>query len=384
VEGGAGRESEERSVTSGHITLFMCGDIMTGRGIDQVLPHAGDPRIFEPYMKSATGYVELAEEVNGPIPKPVDFSYIWGDALDELRRVAHDVRIVNLETAVTKSDEYWKGKGVNYRMNPENIPCITVAGINCCALANNHVLDWGYPGLAETLETLKRNDVAGPGAGRDLREAESPAVFEVEDRGRVLVFSFGSGTAGIPSSWTASDESPGINMLRDMSGEMVGQIAEKVRKLKERGDIVVLSVHWGGNWGYEIPQEQREFARGLIDRAGVDVIHGHSSHHIKGIEVYKNKLILYGCGDFLNDYEGIGGYGYFRGDLGLMYFACIDPSTGKLVSLVMTPTQVKHFKVNRAARADAQWLTDVLNREGKKFGTQAELSEDDIIALRWD
>lgn len=384
MKSAAQRGSDESSGTSNQITLFMCGDVMTGRGIDQVLPYPGDPRIYEPYMRSATGYVKLAEEVNGPIPRPVDFSYIWGDALDELERVAHDVRIINLETAVTKSDDYWKGKGINYRMNPENIPCITAAGINCCALANNHVLDWGYPGLIETLETLEKKDLAGAGAGRDLREAEAPAVFEVGGRGRVIVFSFGSGTGGIPLIWAASEDSPGVNLLRDLSEGTVRHIGEKVRKVKQGGDIVVLSIHWGGNWGYEIAQEQREFAHGLIDRAGVDVIHGHSSHHVKGIEVYKSRLILYGCGDFLNDYEGIGGYGYFRGDLGLMYFAGIDSSTRKIVSLQMTPTQVKHFRVNRAARADAQWLTDILNREGTTFGTRADLSEDNVMTLRWD
>jgi poly-gamma-glutamate synthesis protein (capsule biosynthesis protein) len=85
------------------ITLFLCGDVMTGRGIDQVLPHPGDPLIHEHYMKSALGYVKIAEEVNGPIARPVDFSYIWGDALGELDCRAPDLRIINLETSVTTS-----------------------------------------------------------------------------------------------------------------------------------------------------------------------------------------------------------------------------------------------------------------------------------------
>lgn len=66
-----------------------------------------DPRIDESYVTSALRYVELAEEVNGPIPRPVDFAYVWGDALAELERVAPDVRIINLETAVTKSNDCW-------------------------------------------------------------------------------------------------------------------------------------------------------------------------------------------------------------------------------------------------------------------------------------
>ena len=62
----------------------------------------------------------------------------------------------------------------------------------------------------------------------------------------------------------------------------------------------------------------------LIDNAAVDIIHGHSSHHIKGIEIYKGKPVIYGSGDFINDYEGIGGHEYFRGDLSLMYFVTFD------------------------------------------------------------
>ena len=67
--------------------------------------------------------------------------------------------------------------------------------------------------------------------------------------------------------------------------------------------------------------------------AGIHVVHGHSSHHFKGIEVYRNRPILYGCGDFLNDYEGIGGHRRFRGELALMYFPILDPATGDLLSL---------------------------------------------------
>ena len=126
---------------------------MTGRGIDQILPHPSDRAIHEPWMKSAVDYVALAEQANGPIARPVAFSYIWGDALAELARVAPQARIINLETAVTTSDD-WLDKGINYRMNPQNLGCLSVAGIDCCALANNHVLDWGQAGLIETLTSL--------------------------------------------------------------------------------------------------------------------------------------------------------------------------------------------------------------------------------------
>lgn len=99
--------------------------------------------------------------------------------------------------------------------------------------------------------------------------------------------------------------------------------------------------------------------------------------------MYKEKLILYGSGDFLNDYEGIGGYEEFRGDLALMYFATVDPLTGNLVRLQMTPTRTRHFKVNRASKTDTQWLKNILNREGRRFGTQLGLGRDQVLTLIW-
>jgi len=365
------------------ITLFLCGDVMIGRGIDQVMPHPSDPILYEPYMRDARGYVEIAEEANGPIPQPISFSYIWGDALAEWERTKPDVKIINLETTITKSGDYWQGKDIHYRMNPGNIPCLTAAGIDCCALANNHILDWGYHGLTETLRTLKKAKVHGVGVGKNLKEAQSPAVMKVRSKGRVVVFSFGSPDSGIPLSWAASEDKPGLWLLRELSKETILDIQENIQQVKQPKDITIASIHWGGNWGYEISREQREFAHRLIDEAGVDIIHGHSAHHVKGIEVYQDKLIIYGCGNFLDDYEGIGGHEHFRSDLGLMFFPRLDPLTGKLVSLSMIPTQIKNFRVNLASEADARWLSEVLTREGQKLGTEIEVGRDNTLSLRW-
>ena len=77
------------------------------------------------------------------------------------------------------------------------------------------------------------------------------------------------------------------------------------------GSIIVLSIHWGDNWGFEIPDDHRRFAYRMIDDAGVQLVHGHSSHHVKGIEVHDGHPIIYGCGDLLSDYEGIRGHEIF-------------------------------------------------------------------------
>jgi poly-gamma-glutamate synthesis protein (capsule biosynthesis protein) len=366
------------------ITLFICGDVMTGRGIDQILPHPSAPHIYEPYLRDARRYVELAERVNGPIPIPADFAYVWGDALVVLERMAPDLRLINLETSITTSNDYWQGKGINYRMHPANIPTLGTARIDVCALANNHVLDWGYAGLAETLRTLHEADISSAGAGRDLAEAAEPAVMEVSGKGRVLVFSFGAESSGIPACWAAGADRPGVNLLPDLSAETLRPLQGRIRAMKRSGDLVVASLHWGGNWGYEIPRQQQEFAHRLVDWADVDIVHGHSSHHVKGIEVYRGKPIIYGCGDFINDYEGIGGNEQYRGELSLMYFVRMEPVTGTLSALTMVPTRMKQFRIQRASQAETEWLRATLEWEGKKFGTRVELAADATLSLRWD
>lgn len=379
------KQIDSKSAQSRHdglITLFLAGDVMTGRGIDQILRYPSDPLIYEDYIRDARGYVELAEATTGLIPRSVEPSYIWGDALRELENRSPDIRVINLETSITTSNEYWVGKEIQYRMHPGNIECLTAARIMICSLANNHVLDWGYPGLQETIQTLDMVNIKHAGAGMNIREAEAPAIVGVHRKSRVIVFAFGSMTSGVPLSWSAEGDKSGINILNDFSEGTVRRIRDRIQDVKRKGDIIVLSVHWGENWGYEIPREQIRFAHQMIE-SGVDVIHGHSSHHPKGIEVYKGRLILYGCGDFLNDYEGISGYEKYRNDLGLMYFASMVSSGGNLTRLQMTPTRVEHFKVNKASRAEALWLADILNREGKKFGTGVSLDENSRLSLLW-
>ncbi len=365
------------------IALFLSGDVMTGRGIDQILPHPSNPTLYESYMTSALGYVALAEQRSGPIPRGVEPTYIWGDALQEWQRTPPDVRLINLETSITTSNAYWPGKAVHYRMHPANVSVLQAAQIDICALANNHVLDWGYDGLRQTLETLQQAGLQTSGAGLNLAQAEAPAIVTLPGKGRLIVFAFGEASSGIPLDWAATRDKPGVHLLPDLSQATLEHIQALVEAVKQPGDVVVASIHWGSNWGYEIPSEQVAFAQQLIDLAGVDVVHGHSSHHVRPIQVYNGKLILYGSGDLINDYEGIQGYEAFRGDLALLYLARIDPQTGALLELRLTPMQIKQFKLNRASPEDVSWLSQQLRRIGEKFGTWVELQPDQSLLLRW-
>jgi len=198
------------------LRLFLFGDVMTGRGIDQALPHSVNPVLYEPYVRDAREYVRLGEKTHGAMRRPLRFDYIWGDALRELDRAKVDLRIANLETAITSAETPWPHRGIHYRMHPQNVGCLSAGRINACALANNHVLDWGYDGLSETLQTLDAAGIAHSGAGNDADEAMQPAVLDRAENGRVLFFSFGSTTSCIPHDCKATSISLGEILLDDL------------------------------------------------------------------------------------------------------------------------------------------------------------------------
>jgi len=348
------------------VKLFLCGDVMTGRGIDQILGAPCNPALCEPWVKDARDYVALAERANGPIPRGAPPGYVWGEALALLEEERPDLRIVNLETAVTTSAAR-APKGINYRMSPANAACLTAARLDCCVLANNHVLDWGMRGLEETLDTLHGAGLRTAGAGRDAAEAAAPATLEVAGQGRVLVFAWGLESSGVPAGWAAGEQRPGVNFLPDVSGASAERVCAHILSRKRAGDFAVVSLHWGPNWGYAVEREQRAFAHRLIDASAADLVHGHSSHHPGALEIHRERLILYGCGDFLNDYEGIEGHESYRPELTLMYFATLEPG-GALRELALRPMRLRRFRLERASPTDAAWLAGTLRRvSGRGF-----------------
>jgi poly-gamma-glutamate capsule biosynthesis protein CapA/YwtB (metallophosphatase superfamily) len=365
------------------VTLFLCGDVMTGRGVDQILAHPCPPGIQEPYVRDARDYVALAEEANGPIARPVSPAYIWGDALQELERVEPDARIINLETSVTTSDHFWPGKGIHYRMHPRNVDCLTAASVNVCVLANNHVLDYGRGGLDETIATLVEAGLKVTGAGASINRAREPAIVDLSGGGRILVFAVGAENSGISKTWRATAASSGVDVLRDLSDATADELLDRVRSRKQHKDVAVVSIHWGDNWGYEVPEAHARFAHRLLD-GSVDLVHGHSSHHPRPLEIYKDKLVLYGCGDFITDYEGIAGYEEFRDDLVLMYFPRLDSDTGELVDLWMAPLQIRKMQLIRPSAADREWLRERLANVSRNFGCDVTtVADDGTLEVQW-
>ena len=361
------------------VRLALTGDVMTGRGMDQLFTHASAPRLFEPFVQDAREYVALAERRNGPIARPIAYDYVWGDAIAEWRAAAPDVRIINLETSITTSADHDRGKEIHYRMHPANVACLRAASIDVCVLANNHVLDWGRAGLEETLDTLERNGLEVAGAGRDRPSAEAPAIVE-RPGGRVIVYACGSGDSGIPGRWAAGERQPGVNLLSDLSPGVARAIGARLARVRRPGDLAVVSIHWGSNWGYDVLPSHVAFAHALVD-AGVDVVHGHSSHHARPIEIYRDRVVLYGCGDFINDYEGIEGYEQYRGDLSLIYLPTLDARSGALVSLRLVPMRIARMRLRRASPSETAWLRETLDRVSAPFGTRVTMDGDHRLSV---
>ncbi|MEU3529618.1 CapA family protein [Streptomyces sp. NPDC038707] len=353
------------------VTLFLAGDVMLGRGIDQILAHPGDPALREDYVHDARDYIALAEALNGPVPRPVDPAWPWGEALPVLERAAPDARVINLETAVTADGDFAPGKDIHYRMHPANLPCLTAARPDVCVLANNHVLDFGPAGLAETLRRLAAAGVRTAGAGPDTTAARRPATVPLRTGGRLLVLAFGMPSSGIPQSWAATAERPGVALVTGPTTAAARDITDRLRRSRRPGDIVVASVHWGPNWGCTVTRDEVRFAHALID-AGADIVHGHSSHHPRPPEIYRDRLVLYGCGDLVNDYEGIGGHESYRDDLRLLYLASLDPGTGRLTGLRMVPLRARRLRLEHAGADDTAWLRTVLDTHARRHGTRVD------------
>ncbi|WP_030247212.1 MULTISPECIES: CapA family protein [unclassified Streptomyces] len=362
----------------GVVTLFLCGDVMLGRGVDQILAHPGDPALREAYVGDARSYVRLSESLHGPVPAPVGPSWPWGAALRVLDEAAPDARIVNLETSVTCGGTFAPDKEIHYRMHPANLPALAVARPDVTVVANNHVLDFGRAGLLETLDVLGRAGLRTAGAGRNAEEAFAPVPVPLPGGRRLLVLALGARSSGIPSGWAATAERPGVAYVPELSRGVAEAVVRHVRRAGRAGDLTVVSVHWGSNWGFHVPREQVRFAHALVD-GGVDVVHGHSSHHPRPLEVYRDRLILYGCGDFVDDYEGIPGYEEYRDDLRLAYLVSLDAGGGRLAGLRMVPLRARRLRLEPASRADRVWLRTTL--DGISRGVRVRLEADGSLAL---
>jgi poly-gamma-glutamate synthesis protein (capsule biosynthesis protein) len=179
----------------------------------------------------------------------------------------------------------------------------------------------------------------------------------------------------VPAAWAAGPARSGVALLAGLDDAAADTLAagiERARRALGHGPgqgPVLLSIHWGDNWVERVPEAHRRFAHRLIDLGAVDVVQGHSSHHPLPIEVYRDRLILYGCGDLMNDYAGIGAHGSLRSDVGVLYAARLDAGSGRLQALELVPLQSRRLRLERADNEARRWLAELLSQGGRPLGT---------------
>jgi poly-gamma-glutamate synthesis protein (capsule biosynthesis protein) len=307
--------------------VLQGGDNMLGRAIQLTLPYQtpGDDQIRDSMM--AKDYLNLVNigNINKIRRQNVNGNYLWQDLLK--LDFEEDVRIINIESACTYTiyaSDIPK-KPIIYHTHLDNIDAI-FAEFNrpyIFTMANNHALDMGLKAFTdETLPNIK-NTV---GIGINQYQAFAPLMI-----GNILIFGFGTECSGIPREWEATNYKPGIALLPPITSDANVKLAfERIlnhtQNYDTNGKCIIITIHWGPNWAHTNDGQEfrRKLAYELIDNLDVSIIHGHSSHHIRGIEKYKNKLIIYGAGDFVNDYEVITGNSNYD-KAGALYIVDLKP-----------------------------------------------------------
>jgi len=291
---------------------------------------------------------------------------VWGDLLDRLRSL--DGLFVNLECALSTRGEPWRRteRAFHFRADPDwAVPALDEAGVDCCALANNHVLDFEEAALSDTLDALDAADVAHAGAGRTRTEAFDPAVVAVNE----LDVAFVSLTDNTPE-YAATETTPGtayvaIAVDDEETRAAVDDALDRART--HDPDLLVASLHWGPNMVETPPERFRTFAHWLVDR-GVDVVHGHSAHVFQGVEVYRGRPVLYDTGDFVDDYAVDD---RLRNDRSFLFELSVSPA-GDPVELRLLPTEIDDCAVHEASPEAAEWSRDRMRALSDPLGTSFE------------
>ena len=319
-----------------------------------------------------TGDVMLGRLVDAAQQRrPVE--HVWGDLLERLQ--ALECLCVNLECCLSTRGSPWRRthRRFHFRADPDwAIPALQRAGVDCCALANNHVLDFGGTALEDTLRELDDAGIARAGAGRDLGAALEPAFVTASDL-TVAVVSF---TDNVPE-YGADDTEPGTAYIEiEVENERTRERVETALERADRRnpDLVIGSLHWGPNMVEQPPAAFREFARWLVDR-GVDIVHGHSAHVFHGVEVYEGSPILYDTGDFVDDYAVDD---RLRNDRSFLFECSVDDD-GRPVELRLLPTEIDDRAVRLARPDAAEWSRRRMVRLSREFMTTFDRDGEELV-----
>lgn len=329
--------SERAGGTAGSTDIAFVGDVMLGRLVAEQLRR-----------------------------RPPEFP--WGDTLPLLRRA--DVLVGNVEFVLADDGRPWPGKTFHFRADRRAAASLVSAGFALVSVANNHVLDFGTDAALESLATLAQHGIRFAGAGANADAARRPAVIRRDDLA-IAMFAF---TDNEPD-WEAGRASPGVHHVPvDPHDRRAAALLDAVGRERGVVDLLIVSAHWGGNWGVDVPRSHKVFARALVD-AGADVVFGHSPHIVRGVEVYRDRPILYSAGDFVDDYAVDP---VERNDRSFMFV--LRTEDGVPTELRLYPTEIAGFHARLAGRHAAEIAEDMAQRCAA-LGTSAAWDDDEGCLL---
>ncbi len=199
-----------------------------------------------------------------------------------------DIAFVNLETPLSDSGRL---SGA-FRMPTAFANTLAATGIDIVSTANNHAFDAEGKGITDTINALKKAGIAPVGTGKNLSEASQATIREVKGQKLAfLAFTYGVNPTITPLGFATRDRSGTAPMDPYL-------IKAQIAKIRDQVDFVIVSLHWGLENKTAIHPEARKFAHAIID-SGADIILGHHPHVPKGVELYKDGLIVYSMGNLI-------------------------------------------------------------------------------------
>lgn len=228
---------------------------------------------------------------------------LGGTAGPELKQLGYDYPFVhvrplwadsalvvgNLEGPLTERATGKAEKQYVFRSPPDRVTrALVAAGIGAVSLANNHTLDYGADGLADTTAALQAAGIAYAGAGSDSRGARAPA-FIAAGRRRVALLAY---SATLPEEFFAGASTPGTAFAHE------AHVRADVAAARARADIVLVSFHWGREGTTELRDYQTKLGHAAIE-AGAQAVLGHHPHILQGVERYRDGIIFYSLGNFV-------------------------------------------------------------------------------------
>lgn len=234
------------------------------------------------------GDILLANEAEQQIrQKGID--YPFSKIKEELLK--YDFIFANLESPITGRGTPVENKPYIFRIEPDDAACLKDLKIDVVSLSNNHLMDYGEEGMEDTIRALDGLNIRHTGGGRDLAQARRPAILKYRDT-NIVILAYCNRP---PSDYYATETGPGIAPLD------IRMIQDDIASYKHQNNIVIVSVHWGIEQTHVPQKDQMADARAIID-AGADAVIGHHPHWPQGIELYKERPIVYSLGNFINGY----------------------------------------------------------------------------------